>query len=79
MNGQQLYNEGKELEEIEAERAKERQGTRTDLQPNIVENLPQSKTRDIVASTIGLGSGKQWDSLHNFNFTPVVKLAKLKT
>jgi len=59
-NGQQLYNEGKELERIEVEKAKRRQGTRIDL-PNIVENFPQcerGKTRDIVAKAIGLGSGK---------------------
>ena len=34
---------------IEARKAKERQGERTDLNDNIVENLPQSKTRDKVA------------------------------
>jgi hypothetical protein len=38
--------------EIVAKQAKERQGTRTDLQSDIVENLPQcdtAKTRDTVA------------------------------
>ncbi len=62
-NGDQLYKEGKALEEIEAERAKLRQGMRTDLHPDIVENLPQCKTRDAVAHAIGLGSGRQWDKL----------------
>jgi ParB-like chromosome segregation protein Spo0J len=41
--------------EIVARQAKERQGTRTDLQSDIVENLPQcdtAKTRDTLASVI---------------------------
>jgi len=38
---------------FEAE-AKERQGTRTDLQPDIVEILPQSKSRDAAAAAVGV-------------------------
>lgn len=56
--------EGKELEAIESERAKERQGTRTDLQQSdIVETFPPSpgKTRDKVAEKVGIGSGKQYE------------------
>lgn len=59
--GDQLYKEGSAIKVIEATKARERQGDRTDI-PNIVENLPPSsygKTRDIVADKIGLGSGKQ--------------------
>ena len=52
----------RQLERLERQKAKERQGERTDL--NIVENLPQSeegKTRDIVAQKTGIGSGKQYE------------------
>ncbi len=76
---QQLFNEGKELETIEAERAAARQ-SRTQLvnrgvqrKDMVVENFPPpyqdniyvdiGKTRDNVARTIGLGSGRQWDKL----------------
>lgn len=55
----QLMNEGRELERIEREKAKRRQGTRTD----IVETLPQSetgKTRDKVAEHLGM-SGRTYD------------------
>lgn len=67
-SGQQLYNEGKEIEAIETEKAKGRQGNRTDLQPNIEDNCPQCserspQARDMVAKAIGLGSGRQWDRL----------------
>lgn len=74
-NGQQLYNEGKELESIESERARQRQqltqfidrGFGKKDRDMVVEILPpplqHGKTRDIVAKTIGLGSGKQWDKL----------------
>jgi len=69
-NGQQLYNEGKELERIEAERArariKEHGNTAPGRKATPVENFPpvsHGKTRDIVARTIGLGSGKQWRKL----------------
>lgn len=51
------------VEEVAARKAKERQGTRSD----IVENFPQSedagkRTRDIVASAIGV-SGRQYDKI----------------
>jgi len=58
----QLMNEAAQLERIESEKAKRRQGTRTDL----VEILPQSetgetgKTRDKVAEKIGM-SGRTYD------------------
>lgn len=39
--GQQLYKEGKGLEGIYQERAKERQGERNDLKPDIVQNFAQ--------------------------------------
>jgi len=70
--GQQLYNEGKGLEGIYSERARQRQGERTDLKPNIVQNFAESsatmnpndnKTRTQIASAIGLGSGEQWRKL----------------
>jgi hypothetical protein len=50
--------EGDRLQEIERERAKARQGTRTDL--NIPENLPEcsgGQSRDIAAKKLGM-SGK---------------------
>jgi len=64
-NGQQLYNEGKELEKIEVERAKERhEATRFGA---VVQKFAppeeKGKSRDKVAATIGLGSGFQWDKL----------------
>lgn len=59
--GIQLYNEGKALENIEIEKAKRRQGKRTDLYPDIPQNF--AECRDIVATTIGLGSGEQWRKL----------------
>jgi hypothetical protein len=40
--------------EIVAKQAKERQGTRTDLMPDIPANLPEGKeTRDTLAAEIG--------------------------
>ena len=45
------------LEEIERERAKQRQGTRTDFHPNIVPTLAQGtagKTREQVATLAGV-------------------------
>jgi ParB family chromosome partitioning protein len=49
--------------EIVAGMAKERQGTRTDLMPDIPANLPEGKeTRDAVAAEIGV-SGKTYDAL----------------
>lgn len=51
----------RKIERVEAEKARERQGTRTD----IVENFPQcwneGKTRDIAAQKAGIGSGKQYE------------------
>jgi ParB/RepB/Spo0J family partition protein len=68
-SGQQLYNEGKIIKEIEAEKATKRKA-QAEGQPrgikqevSVVEILPQEKTRDMVARSIGLGSGKQWDKL----------------
>ncbi|OPL09420.1 MAG: hypothetical protein AVO34_13540 [Firmicutes bacterium ML8_F2] len=52
--------EAEELEKIEQEKARERQGERTD----IVETFPQSeqgKTRDKVAEKVRLGSGKTYE------------------
>ncbi len=64
-NGQQLYNEGKALKEIEAEKARRRMLAGKKVDPT--ENLPQGRTdretRTQIAQTIGLGSGKQWDKL----------------
>jgi len=53
---------------IEAERARRRSlANLRQFQDTEVENFPprgkQGKTRDIVAQSIGLGSGKQWDKL----------------
>jgi len=58
---EQKVREAEVWETIEKEKAKERQGTRTD----IVENFPPSemgKTRDIVAKQVGIGSGKTLES-----------------
>ena len=58
---------GLELEEIVAEKARLRQGTRTDLGHNIPQNFGGCKrdreTSNIIARTIGLGSRTQWDKL----------------
>ena len=56
----QRFDLAKSLEEIEKRKAKERQGTRTDL--NIVENFPQSKTRDAMGEKVG-ASGKTYDKM----------------
>ena len=70
--GQQLYNEGKALKEIEAAKAKLRQEathlvTRGVQQRDmVVANGPPpyaGRTRDIIARAIGLSSGRQWDRL----------------
>ena len=56
----QKAREAEELEDIESERSRQRQGTRTD----IVETFPpseQGKTRDKVAEQVGLGSGRTYD------------------
>ena len=58
---EQRMREGDRLCEIERERAKARQGTRTDL--NIPENLPEGKagdSRDIAAKKLGM-SGKSME------------------
>ena len=60
------WSEGKVLKEIEAERARQRQATSAGGKtPQLVENFPQAegRTRDIIAKTIGLGNGRQWDKL----------------
>jgi hypothetical protein len=52
--------EAEQLQAIERERARARQGARTD----IVETLPPSdfgKTRDKVAAATGIGSGRTYD------------------
>ncbi|MFW6125499.1 MAG: DNA modification methylase [Chloroflexota bacterium] len=67
--GLQFYKEGKARLRIEAERARTRQGTRTDLQPNFPQNFGESSERHEreadaqVAQAIGLGSGEQWRKL----------------
>ena len=68
--GQQLYNEGKALKEIEAVRAQERIREHGNTAPGRPatpeENFPQVRapqSRDIIAQSIGLGSGRQWDKL----------------
>ncbi len=56
LGNEQKAREFQKLKEIEAERAKERQGTRNDL----VENFPQcseGKSRDLAAAKVGM-SGK---------------------
>lgn len=80
-NGLQLYNEGKEMEAIEAVRARQRQTTSTGgAIPQLVADLPQAggKTRDIVAKTIGLGSGRQWDKLSFVGESKPELLTKIK-
>lgn len=57
----QIYNEGLVIERIEKKRAKQRQGTRTD----IVENFPQcerGRTRDKVGEKLGI-SGRQYEKI----------------
>lgn len=63
----QKMNEAEELEAIEKERAKLRQGARSDLpqNKNIVANLPPSevgKTREKVAKQTGIGSARTYDT-----------------
>jgi ParB family transcriptional regulator, chromosome partitioning protein len=48
------------LERIEKEKARERQGERTDIQENFPE-CRRGQTRDIVAKQVGFGSGKQYE------------------
>ena len=65
--GLQLYNEGRGLDRIYSELARQRQGTRTDLQSNLLQNFAEGAderlTRTKVAQAIGLGSGEQWRKL----------------
>ena len=61
---QYAYIAAKYLLPAEEEKARERQGERTDLDPNIVENFPPSssgKARDLAAAKVGL-SGKTVDA-----------------
>ncbi|MCM0758501.1 hypothetical protein M7775_07945 [Sporomusa sphaeroides DSM 2875] len=51
----------KRLERIEREKAKERQGTRTDIVEMFPPSQDQGKTRDIVAEQSGFGSGKTFE------------------
>lgn len=66
----QKLREAEELERIERERARRRQGTPTDLVENSPEGAAENdgkesedfgKTRDRVASKIGIGSGRTYD------------------
>jgi ParB family chromosome partitioning protein len=89
-NGQVLFNEGMAKERIAAERARGRQVEAGKLyhegsskpKHEVVEILPQAlkpetKTRDIVARDIGLGSGKQWDKLKAIGKAKPESLAKI--
>ncbi|MFH0942241.1 MAG: hypothetical protein V1823_04385, partial [Chloroflexota bacterium] len=67
--GQQLYNEGKALKEIEAvrqERARRAKIAYYQTTGETVENFPPSKgetkTRDIIAQSIGQGTGTYRDN-----------------
>jgi len=73
-NGQQLYNEGKEIERVEVIRAKLKQDQSQRLSRNgsgqfepVVDKCRQlvrsPLSSDNVAKAIGLGSGRQWDRL----------------
>jgi len=65
----QKLREAEELERIERERARRRQGTRTDIVENSAQGgeEPSSadedfgKTRDKVAETVGIGSGRTYE------------------
>ncbi len=73
-NGQQLAQEGRLLEKIYAEEARQKQlaqgergkeggrGNKKTLQELLPEGF-RPQTRDRVAMAIGLGSGRQWDKL----------------
>ena len=56
----QTMAEADELEAIERERAKERQGTRTDIKETFPE-CSVGQTRDKVAEKVGMGSGRTYD------------------
>lgn len=83
-NGQQLYNEGKELEGIEAETARQRQlltlkqGAELPDVDKCPQREQQGKTRDAVAKAIGLGSGRQWDRLKDVAENAPELLAEIK-
>lgn len=49
--GQQLYNEGKALEEIKREEARQRQGTRTDLAPHLRRNFGEGDEQQRCTSS----------------------------
>ena len=54
---------GGTLEEIEKEKARQRQGTRTDLSPNLPQNFAEGKSderlsRRQIGRAVGLGSGE---------------------
>ena len=85
-NGQQLFNEGHELEAIEGERAKARQATSTGgSNPQLTDNFREAainrhkrEASYKVAETIGLGSGKQWDKLKAVATSKPELLLKIK-
>jgi len=71
-NGQQLSNEGNELERIERKKAEQRQRAtlpqkgQQGFQPYVSDNSHTheiGRSSDFIAQTIGLGSGRQWDRL----------------
>lgn len=55
------WNEGKAIQVIEERKAKERQGTRTDIRETFPES-DKGRTRDKIAESIGI-SGKTWEKL----------------
>jgi len=65
----QKLREAEELERIERERARRRQGTRTDIVENSAQGGEEAsstdedfgKTRDKVAETVGIGSGRTYE------------------
>ena len=59
----QRMNEADELRDIERERARQRQATSTGgNNPQLVDICPQAgKTRDAIASQVGIGSGRTYD------------------
>lgn len=83
-NGQQLFNEGRELKQIYSKQAEQRKaqapGQPKGIKKSLVEYFPQetSKTRDKVAEAIGLGSGRQWDKLEEIAETAPELLPQIK-
>ncbi|SIS18911.1 ParB/RepB/Spo0J family partition protein [Natronorubrum thiooxidans] len=59
----QKMRESEVLHEIEAARARQRQGQRTDLRENVPDSEVSefARTRDVVAEKINIGSGKTYD------------------